>query len=49
VWWVDLRAALEEHGVSVMHVPAIDVLRDLDGVVSRVRGWLTQLGLRRTA
>lgn len=50
-WTQTVRRAsrFEEHGVSVMHVPAIDVLRDLDGVVRRVRGWLVQLELRQTA
>jgi very-short-patch-repair endonuclease len=50
-WTETVRRAsrLEEIGVSVMHVPAIDVLRDLDGVVRRVRSWLEHLDRRRAA
>lgn len=50
-WTQTVRRAsrLEEIGVAVMHVPAIDILHDLDGVVRRVRGWLQQLERRRAA
>lgn len=40
-------ARIEAHGIAVMQVPAVDVLRRIDEVVERIRRWLAALPTRR--
>jgi hypothetical protein len=48
-WNAPLRrtARLEAAGVSVLQIPAVDIMRDLDGVLRDVIAWLGHLALRK--